>query len=89
MKSAYERAMERFGSEPVRRLTDAQRQALAEVDRKYKAKIAEAELAAGRRREKAADAAARDQVAQDLLVELASLREKCEREKDRIRNASA
>jgi len=89
MKSAYERAMERFGSEPVRTLSQEQKTALAEIDRKYKAKVAEADLSANRRRASAADQAARDQVGQDLVVELASLREKCEREKDRIRNASA
>ena len=38
MKSAYERAMERFGSEPVKSLTDEQRAEIASIADKYKAK---------------------------------------------------
>ena len=45
MKSAYERAMERFGqTEPLPTLTDAQRAELAAIADKYRAKIAEREL---------------------------------------------
>lgn len=45
MKSAYERAMERFGDgEPIVSLSDEQKAALAEVSSKYQAKIAEKEL---------------------------------------------
>lgn len=44
MKSAYERAMERFGSEPTVTLTDEQKKELAELDSIYAAKLAEKEL---------------------------------------------
>lgn len=44
MKSAYERALERFGQEPIVKLTDEQKKELAELDVKYKAKLAEREL---------------------------------------------
>lgn len=45
MKSAYERAMERFGqSDPLPTLTDAQKAELAAITDKFRAKIAEREL---------------------------------------------
>ena len=47
MKSAYERAMERFGGQEIVSLTDEQKKALAEIDDKYRAKIAERELFLG------------------------------------------
>jgi hypothetical protein len=47
MKSAYELAMERFKTtddEPARTLTNEQKLALADIENRYKAKIAEREL---------------------------------------------
>ncbi len=45
MKSAYELAMERLEKQsPAVKVTDEQRQALAEIDATYKAKIAEREV---------------------------------------------
>jgi ectoine hydroxylase-related dioxygenase (phytanoyl-CoA dioxygenase family) len=44
MKSAYELAMERLGAAPVAKLTDEQKKQLAEIDARYKAKIAEREI---------------------------------------------
>jgi ectoine hydroxylase-related dioxygenase (phytanoyl-CoA dioxygenase family) len=44
MKSAYELAMERLGTAPVAKLTDEQKKQLAEIDARYKAKIAEREI---------------------------------------------
>lgn len=41
MKSAYERAMERFGDSPSPALTDAQKSAIAEINQKHEARIAE------------------------------------------------
>ncbi len=89
MKSAYDRALERFGNDPVQKLNDAQKAAIAEVERTYTARIAQAELSA-----KDALAAAsnnRDrqrEIAERLAAELTSLREKCEREKQKVRNAA-
>lgn len=90
MKSAYERAMERFGDEPIKELTDQQKEQLAEVDSLYKSKMVQAEFAAQERLAKAAgDQAQQAQVRDDLAVELASLRERCERDKNKIRNGSS
>jgi hypothetical protein len=45
MKSAYELAMERLGaSDPQMKLTDEQRAELAEVENRFRAKIAEREV---------------------------------------------
>jgi hypothetical protein len=45
MKSAYERAMERFGGdEPETPLSEAQKEELAAIDKRYQAKLAEREL---------------------------------------------
>lgn len=47
MKTAYELAMERLNkSAPTRKLTEAQKKELAELDSRYAAKIAEREIAA-------------------------------------------
>ena len=43
MKSAYELAMERMGGDDDKPLTDEQKEKIAEIDTKYKAKIAETE----------------------------------------------
>ena len=46
MKSAYELAMERLDkSSPTVKITDAQKKKLADLESKYKAKIAEREIA--------------------------------------------
>ena len=46
MKSAYELAMERLTkASPATKITEAQKQQLAELDSKYSAKIAEREIA--------------------------------------------
>ena len=46
MKSAYELAMERLNQEsPSRQLSDAEKAELAEIEKKYAAKIAELKLA--------------------------------------------
>ncbi|MBU6300116.1 MAG: hypothetical protein KGS60_01060 [Verrucomicrobia bacterium] len=45
MKSAYDLAMERLGaSDPQTKLTDEQRAGIAEVENRFKAKIAEREV---------------------------------------------
>lgn len=47
MKSAYELAMERMEREsgPTKKLTDEQREAIADIDSRYDAKIAEQHVA--------------------------------------------
>ncbi|NOY80449.1 MAG: hypothetical protein GXP31_05520 [Kiritimatiellaeota bacterium] len=85
MKTAYELAMERLGHK-LRVLSEEQKERLAEVDRRYDAKIAEARLnAEGRLRGAAGDVDRAGAVRDELVVELASLNEKREQEKERIR----
>ena len=85
MKSAFELAMERLG-ENLREYTDEQKEGLAEIDRVFDAKIAQARFAARAREEKAGnDPEQRKQVQDDLAVELRSLEEQREKKKDALR----
>lgn len=90
MKSSYELAMERLAAkEPATRpLTDAQRRALADLDTRYKAKLAEREIflqgeldraMAGRKTEEVA------QIQVQLKRERARLEEEREEAKERVR----
>lgn len=91
MKSAYELAMDRLNAsapEVSRELTDAQREALAEIDRRFRAKIAEREvflqkqIADARR----SDLGAVDAIEKQLRNERSRLEEEKERAKDRVRS---
>lgn len=85
MKSAFELAMERLGGDPLRDVSEACKQGLAEVDRVYDARVAQAKFDASARLAKATTAEAAEQTRQDLAVELASLERRRERDKDAIR----
>ncbi len=89
MKSAYELAMERLEKQaPSAKLTEEQRQALAEIDNVYKAKIAEREVFLQSQLQKArlsGDAAEVDSLQVQLNRELRRLQEECEAKKDTIR----
>lgn len=85
MKSAWELALEKTGG-GLRIYTDEQKEKLAEVNRIYDAKAAEAKLAANRRRTEAGgDPAQLEQIADDLRVELASVEQRRERDKNAVR----
>jgi hypothetical protein len=91
MKTAYELAMERLTkAAPVVRLTDEQKQRLAELDSKYKAKIAEREI---HLQDEIAQAAAAGDVekAQKLDAQLTHERQKLriemEEKKEQVRQA--
>lgn len=87
MKSAFERAMERFGGE-LQHYTDEQKEQLAEIDRRYDAKQAEAKLNAEQRLKSAGgDPAEQQRVRDDLRVELASIEERRERDKKQVRES--
>lgn len=88
MKSAYELAMDRFGGDSTPPLSDAQKAELAEIDKRYKAKEAEARLAADTRMAAADTREKYEQIRQDLNIELASISERCERDKNRVRKAA-
>ena len=88
MKTAYELAMERLNkSAPAVKLTDAQKQELAELDSRYAAKIAEREIAVkselNRLNPDEADKIAALQ--QRLLDDRRKLQVELEEKKDRVR----
>jgi len=94
MKSAYELAMERLNKDDPRggaRLSDAQKQALADLDAKYQAKIAEREiflnkqLAEARRQR---DAKAVGELETQLRNERLRLQEERDAKKDEVRGAA-
>lgn len=88
MKSAYELAMEKTGVKSVVKLTKEQKQKIAEIENIFKAKRAEAEFSANTRMQKnMGNVEETDQIKKDLVVELASINSRCEREKDVIRNS--
>ena len=89
MKSAYELAMERLEKHsPAAKVSDAQRQALAEIDATYKAKIAEREVFLSSLIAKATAARELMEV-ESLRVQLSSevrrLQEECEAKKTKER----
>jgi hypothetical protein len=89
MKSAYELAMERLQkTSPSISLTEEQKKGLADVDSKYRAKIAEKEVFLKDQIRKAQGAGKFDE-AQSLEKQLASetrrLQEECEAKKEKLR----
>lgn len=86
MKSALERAMERFDDgEELQTFSDEQKEQLAELDRVYGAKIAKAKMDAQQRLAVAGHPDAQRQIRDDLVVEVRSFSEKRDREKERLR----
>jgi hypothetical protein len=89
MKSAYELAMERLEKQaPSQKLTGEQREALAEIDSTYRAKIAEREVFLQSQLAKAraaGDAAEMDSIQLQLSRELRRLREEWEAKKEKAR----
>ena len=89
MKSAYDLAMEKYGDEPIKKLTDKQKKEIAEIDNIYQSKIAEAQVMNQENLKKTGgDLDKIRQIKDDLVVELASLNERYEGKKERIRNES-
>ncbi|MCX6909631.1 MAG: hypothetical protein NTY01_16520 [Verrucomicrobia bacterium] len=93
LKSSYDLAMERLGKSlgPERKLTDAQKKQLAEIDSVYKAKIADLELSFGDKI--VAARAAQDvekvlSLEQTLLAERQKLHDDCEAKKEKLRRLS-
>lgn len=90
MKSAYELAMERLNkSSPTIKLTDAQKREIADLEARYKAKIAEREL--GLQDELNAAAAKMDidamaQAEERLAIERKKLQSELEEKKEAVRN---
>ena len=92
MKTAYELAMERLAkSAPAAKLTDPQKRELAELDAKYRAKIAEREIFLNGEIQKAlakGDAEALAQLEKQLTSDRKSLQAELEAKKDRVRQGN-
>ena len=85
MKSAYELAMERLGGQ-LHDYSNEQKEQLAEVDKIYDAKAAQAKFDAQRRlQEVATDPTKVQQIQEDMNVELASVESRRERQKKELR----
>lgn len=91
MKSAYELAMERLNQQsPTLKLSEEQKQQLAELDSKYTARIAEREIALKSdiaRAVAAGDLVEAETLEQQLVSEKRKLQAELEEKKEQIRNA--
>ena len=89
MKSAYELAMERLQkTSPSLSLTEEQKKELAEIDSKYRAKIAEKELFLRDQIRKAQAGGKADDIPsleKQLASEIRRLQEDCEAAKEKLR----
>jgi hypothetical protein len=93
MKSAYELAMERLQkASPSFSLSDEQKKELAELDSKYRAKIAEKELFLKEQIRKAQTEGKTDDVdslQKQLALEVGRFQQDCEAAKEKLRNEFA
>jgi hypothetical protein len=90
MKSAYELAMERMGGGKEKPLTDQQKEQIAEIDSKYKAKIAERKIFLEKNLSDAQAQGNGDEIElirRQLNDEISDLEAKSEAEKEKIRNS--
>ena len=92
MKSAYELAMERLQqTSPSLSLTEEQKKELAEIDSKYRAKIAEKELFLRDQIRKAQTEGKADDIdslEKQLASDVRRLQEECEASKEKMRASS-
>ena len=87
MKSSFELAMQRLGG-AARQYTAEQKEQLAEVDRLYDAKVAQAKFdAEARRRQPGNDAEKLSRIAEDMASEIQKLQARRERKKEELRAA--
>lgn len=87
MKSAFEKALERFGDTDMTDYSQEQKEQFAEIDRKYDAKAAQARMNAEQRRAQlSGNPEGVEQIDDDLVVELRSIEERRERDKAAVRN---
>ncbi len=91
MKSAYELAMERLEKQsPTAKLTEKEKDQIAEIDSTYKAKVAEREVFLRDQITKAQEAGKYDEVTeleQELSRDLRRLQNDCEAKKEKVRAA--
>ncbi len=84
MKSAYEIAMERFGGES-KELSGEQKAAIAEIDSKMKAKVAETEIMFDQQLATERDPAKASLIKQTRRQQIAKIKEDAEAEKEAVR----
>ena len=84
MKSAYELAMERLGGE-ANELSDEQKAAIAEIDARLKAKVAETEIMFDQQLATEADPAKAGLIQQTRQQAIAKIKEEAEAEKEAVR----
>ena len=91
MKSSYELAMERLNkTAPTKKLSDAQKKELAELDSQYAAKIAGREIALNAEIAKAADDFQKEEsLREQLVTERKKLQAELEEKKENVRRAAA
>jgi hypothetical protein len=87
MKSAYELAMERMGGK-TKTLTLDQKNAIAEIDMKMKAKVAEAEIMFDQQIASEPDPAKAAFLQQTRQQQIAKLKAEAEEEKDAVRSGA-
>jgi hypothetical protein len=91
MKSAYELAMERMGDDGKNKpLTDEQKEQIAEIDTKYKAKIAERKIFLEKSLSDAIEQHNHEEaeiIRRQLADEIVSLEGKSEADKEKIRDS--
>ena len=85
MKSAYELAMERFGGKS-KELTENQKAAIAEIDSKMKAKVAETEIMFDRQLAAETDPAKAALINRTRQQQIAKIKDDAEQEKERVRS---
>ena len=92
MKTAYELAMERLNkAAPAKKLNDAQKKELAELDSKYAAKLAEREIALKDEITKAGaagDFEKKGKLQEQLVVERRKLHAELEDKKEQVRRVA-
>ena len=91
LKSSFDLAMERLAQRDgkVARLSDAQKSALAEVERKTKAKLAELEILGSDRLAKAGEDPEKIEPIKDQQrAEIEKIKTRAEEEKERIRKGA-
>jgi len=85
MKSAYELAMERLGGES-NKLTEEQKESIAKIDSKMKAKVAETEIMFDQQLATESDPAKAALIQQTRQQQIAKVKEDAEAEKEGIRH---
>ena len=88
MKSSYELAMERMGGGDDKPLTDQQKEKIAEIDSKYKAKIAERKIFLEKNLSEAKTQGNEEEIElirRQLNDEISDLEAQSEAQKDKVR----